>query len=289
MCPPGLRCSQRTHSARAEHAHPSPAETATAGPYPCHNCCADEPENIWANTGQPQRSLQSETISLLRVLVYLQGLPTPCLSCACVCFIWWQEGERWGQGGVHRGWRKEGSCRELPQTMPGFARSEPRHVLSRDNEPAQTLFITAEDRPCGETEQVSERRRLCLVPWSSAAFPLCRSGLCTSDAEATALQSHPTWVGLDRNQGCRGPRGLAGGRQPTHCCQRGLSPFPVPDTGIQNCTSLRPLPQEDAEDSRVDVSPGLEVKWGELPVALALQPWHLEQHSNFSQPQFSHL
>ena len=61
-----------------------------------------------------------------------------------------------------------------------------------------------------------------------------------------------------------------GGWQPAHCCETGPSPFPVPDTGTQNCTSLRPHPQEDPENGRVDMSPGLEVKWAELPLALAL-------------------
>lgn len=194
-----------------------------------------------------------------------------------------------GAGRCPLGLEEAGELQRIPPDHAWICSVQALTCKSRDNEPAQTLFITAEDRPCGETEQVSERRRLCLVPWSSAAFPACSSGLCVSDAEATALQSHPTWVGLDRNRGRRGPPGLAGGGQPAHCSQRGLSPFPVPDTGIQNCTSLQPRPQEDAEDSRVDVSPGLEVKWGELLLALALQPWHLEQHSNFSQPQFSHL
>lgn len=67
-----------------EHAHHSPAETATADPYPCPcpNCCADEPENIQANTGQPQHSLQSERRFhhfMSKVISRVSRLPVLCV------------------------------------------------------------------------------------------------------------------------------------------------------------------------------------------------------------------
>lgn len=132
--------------------------------------------------------------------------------------------------------------------------------LSRDNEPAQTLFITAENRPSGETEQVSERRRLCLALWSTAAFPACRPSLCVS-VRRPLRRSHPTWVSLDPGIGAaEGPRGMAA--SPLLWGNRALSPSCAGHWDSE-LHQPRPHPQEDPENGRVDMSPGLEVKWGE--------------------------
>lgn len=44
--------------------------------------------------------------------------------CMCVFHLVARR-RKMGAGSVRRGWRKQGSCREFPQTVPGFARSEP--------------------------------------------------------------------------------------------------------------------------------------------------------------------
>ena len=114
---------------RVEHGHHSPAETATADPYPCPcpNCCADEPENIQANTGQPQHSLQSERrfhYFMSKFISRVSRLPV-FLVRVCVSFGGEEESDGAGVGVVHWGWKRRRSCREVLQTMPGFAWSEP--------------------------------------------------------------------------------------------------------------------------------------------------------------------